>query len=128
MLEFLVVGAGGFLGSCMRFALTRFAQPLFPNFPGGTLLSNVIAGVAIGLVIGWEQQHGAMNPKANRFLTTGLLGGLSTFSTFSVETIQLFQEGRALHASGNVALNLGLSLVGVVLGMAVPKLVMGMKL
>lgn len=128
MFEFIVVGVGGFIGSCLRFALTRFAQSIFPNFPYGTLLSNVIAGVAIGLIIGWEQQSGALHPKVSRFLTTGLLGGLSTFSTFSAQTVHLFQEGRALHALGNVSLNLGLSLVGVVLGMATPRLFMGMKM
>jgi CrcB protein len=111
--DFLAVGIGGAAGSCLRFALTKMAACMGVSFPLGTLLSNVIAGIAIGAVIG----AGDFSPKTRLFITTGLLGGLSTFSTFSLETINLFSEGRYAASALNVLLNLGLSLFGVVLGM-----------
>jgi CrcB protein len=117
MVEFIVVGFGGFLGSCLRFLLTKLTSHFSIQIPFGTLLSNVIAGLLIGFIIGMEQQTGNLSPKAKLFLTTGLLGGLSTFCTFSLETVNLFQAGKYLWAAGNVALNLCLSLFAVVLGM-----------
>lgn len=117
LLEFLAVGAGGFFGSCLRFGITRMSNYFCVSFPFGTLISNVIAGIAIGFIIGMEQQSGTMSPKTRLLLTTGLLGGLSTFSTFSMETIELFNAGKPALAIGNIVLNLGLSLLGVVAGM-----------
>jgi CrcB protein len=89
------------------------------TFPLGTLLANVIAGVAIGFIIGLDISQA----KAKLFLTTGLLGGLSTFSAFSLETVTLFSEGKYFLGTLNVLLNLVLSLLGVVLGMFLAKLV-----
>jgi len=118
-LNFLVVGLGGFLGSCLRFAFTRLCEYYGIEFPLGTLLSNVVAGIAIGFVIGLE----ISSPKTKLFLTTGLLGGLSTFSTFSLETINLYNDGKYLLSTLNVLLNLGLSLFGVILGMFMAKII-----
>ncbi len=111
--EFLAVGLGGFIGACLRFAITKATLLLQWSFPLGTLLSNVVAGVAIGVIIGLEQHSVTLAPKTKLFLTTGLLGGLSTFSTFSAETVQMLGDGRYLVASGNILLNLALSLLGV---------------
>lgn len=116
IIEFLAVGIGGFIGSCFRFALTRAFNYFSISFPFGTLMSNVIAGIAIGVIVGLEQQCVWIAPKTRLFLTTGLLGGLSTFSTFSLETVQMIQDNDYLLASGNVLLNLMLSLLGVALG------------
>ncbi|MDR0887053.1 MAG: fluoride efflux transporter CrcB [Clostridiales Family XIII bacterium] len=122
MSEFLVVGMGGFLGSCLRFGFTKLANQFSFQLPFGTLISNVLAGLLIGFIIGIEQQSTALNPHTKLFLTTGFLGGLSTFSTFSLETVNLFQEGKIFLATGNVALNLALSLLGVAIGMTCAKL------
>jgi CrcB protein len=89
MMEFIVVGIGGFIGSCLRFAINKTSIHITPAFPLGTLLSNVIAGFFIGIIFGIDQNFGIIRPKMKLFLTTGLMGGLSTFSTFSVETINL---------------------------------------
>lgn len=123
MVEFLAVGAGGFLGACVRYGLTKAANLLRIDFPLGTLLSNVIAGFFIGFIIMAEEQTSGMKPKTKLFLTTGLLGGLSTFSAFSLETVALFQNGKHLLAIGNILLNLTLSLLGVAAGMAFAKVV-----
>lgn len=116
MVEFIAVGIGGFIGSCFRFSLTKLLSRTTNTFPFATLLSNVIAGFAIGFIIGYEQTAGNLTAKWKLFLTTGLLGGLSTFSTFSMETVNLFGEKKYLWALLNILLNLLLSLLGVVAG------------
>ena len=118
--DFLIVGVGGFLGSCLRFAFNKTAEYFGIVFPLGTLLSNVIAGFAIGFVIGLD----IFSPRAKLFITTGLLGGLSTFSTFSLETVNLFSGGKYFLGALNVLLNLALSLIGVVLGMFAAKVIL----
>lgn len=116
MLECLAVGIGGFIGSCLRYFFTKFFNYFSLSFPFGTLLSNVIAALVFGIIIGLEQHLMVFSPKTRLFLTTGILGGLSTFSTFSVETITFFQKKQYLLASGNILLNLGLSLLFVCIG------------
>ncbi|MDR1564545.1 MAG: fluoride efflux transporter CrcB [Oscillospiraceae bacterium] len=125
MLEFIIVGLGGFLGTCLRFALTKLTAKLPIEIPCGTLISNVAAGLFIGFILGLEQQSTAISPKVRLFLTTGFMGGLSTFSTFSAETVKLFQEGKPWLAAGNMLLNLALSLAAVVLGMWCAKALRG---
>jgi CrcB protein len=113
LIDFLAIGIGGFIGSCLRYALHQATIYFGISFPLGTLLSNVIAGVAIGFVVGLD----VFSPKAKLFLTVGLFGGLSTFSTFSLETVNLFSDGKYFLSTVNVLLNLALSFSGVVLGM-----------
>jgi CrcB protein len=111
MFDFLAVGAGGALGACLRFGLNLLTRGVSGVFPFGTLLSNVAAGFFAGLLL-------EMKPvKARLFVSTGLLGGLSTFSAFSVETLRLFGGGRYWLAAGNAVLNLSGSLLGAWLGM-----------
>lgn len=116
MLPFVAVGVGGALGACLRYIISISLSKFFGSFPYATLLSNVIAGFFIGVVIEFDRQTSLLSPNARLFLTTGILGGLSTFSTFSLETIDSFRSGQTLVASINIALNLGLSLLCVVLG------------
>ena len=121
MSELLAVGIGGFIGSCFRYILTKLTFGLTESFPLGTLLSNVIAGFFIGFIIGLEQNSVTISKRKKLFLTTGLMGGLSTFSTFSIETIDLFQSGKYILSVSNVLLNLVLSFIGVLAGLAVAK-------
>lgn len=121
-MRLLAVGLGGFLGSLGRYLITRLLERFAFALPLGTLLSNVAAALLIGLIIGFERQMPALTPAKKLFLTTGLLGGLSTFSTFSLETVALLEAGKVLHALGNVGLNVGLSLVFVFAGFALSKL------
>lgn len=121
MLPFLAVGMGGFVGACSRYAIIKATQSLTPIFPFGTLISNVIAGFLIGFIIGIEQQSVTLNPNVKLLLTTGFLGGLSTFSTFNIDTILMFQNGRYISAIGNIALNLILTLIFCALGLSIAK-------
>jgi CrcB protein len=120
-MAFIVVGLGGFIGSCLRHLINIIFVNLKINLPFGTLVSNVIAGILIGFFIGLDEQTNMLSPKTKLFLTTGFLGGLSTFSTFSLETVKLFYQGEYLLSALNVLLNVSLSILGVLLGLAVSK-------
>ena len=124
MTEIFCVGAGGFIGANLRYGLTKLFAVTSISLPMGTLLSNIIAGFFIGVFIAAENITGMPTGRQKLFLTTGLLGGLSTFSAFSLETVQLFQSGRHLLGVANVGLNLCLSILGVILGMAAVKLLL----
>ncbi len=123
MISVLAVGIGGLLGSCGRYLITRILDRFAYSFPLSTLLSNVIAALLIGFIIGIERQIPSLSPTRKLFLTTGLLGGLSTFSTFSLETVAYLETGRYLFAAGNIALNVGLSLIFVFAGFYLAKLI-----
>ena len=122
ILSILMVGIGGFVGSCSRYMLTIMFEKSNAEFPFGTLMSNVIAALLIGFIIGMERQSPVLSHNVKLFLTTGLLGGLSTFSTFSMETVYYFENGKFILAAGNILLNLGLCLVCVCIGLAVSRL------
>jgi CrcB protein len=117
-MNILIIGLGGFIGACARFGVGLLAEKTMAAFPLGTLLANVIAGFAIGLIIGIERASGALDSHVKVFLTTGLLGGLSTFSTFSLETVQLIERQQYGLAAGNVLVNVGVCLAAVAAGQA----------
>ncbi|MDR1193810.1 MAG: fluoride efflux transporter CrcB [Peptococcaceae bacterium] len=121
-MELIAVGAGGFIGACARHLITKALSGARLNLPLGTLASNVVAGFLIGLIIGLERQSGNLGRDMKLFLTTGCLGGLSTFSTFSLETVVFWQSGQYTRAAANTVLNLVCSIGAVFLGLALAKL------
>ncbi|MDR1915251.1 MAG: fluoride efflux transporter CrcB [Synergistaceae bacterium] len=127
MLEILSVGFGGFLGSCARYLISKLTNQISPSFPLGTLLSNVLAGFLIGFIINFERQTAVLPDRIKLFLTVGLLGGLSTFSSFSIETVRMFENKNFIGAGGNVMLNVGLSIIFAVFGMAAAGLLLGKR-
>ncbi len=117
MQKLLIVGMGGFIGCCLRYFISSYSPRIFgTQFPYGTLIVNGIGGFLIGFVMDFSIKSGAISPNLRLFLTTGLLGGLTTFSTFSYETTTLLHEGNYLLGALNISLNLFLSLGGVLLG------------
>ena len=121
-MNFVAVGVGGLLGSCGRYLITKLLERFELAFPLSTLISNIIAALLIGLIIGIERQAPSLSAAKKLFLVTGMLGGLSTFSAFSLETVGYLEAGRYLHAMGNVTLNVGLSLVFVFAGLLLSRL------
>lgn len=121
-MEFVVVALGGAVGSCARYGIGRVLQGAFGNFPAGTLAANVLAGLLIGFVTGLAAATG-MSPRTKLLLTTGLCGGLSTFSTFSLETVTLAQKGAWGMAAANVAVNVTVCCIAVVAGLWFSRLV-----
>lgn len=112
----IYVGIGGCIGAILRYIVTmQSAKMMNSNFPMGTLIVNVVGGFLIGMIAELSISTDLISPNLKLFLTTGIMGGLTTFSTFSLETITLMSDGRYLFGILNVCLNVFLSLGGVVL-------------
>ena len=121
-INIICVGCGGFLGAISRYIISIYTSKLFLfKIPLGTLIVNVLGGFLIGFIMELTIKNNFISPQLKLFLTTGIMGGLTTFSTFSYETIVLIKEGNILLAILNILLNLILSLLGVVLGNIVIK-------
>ena len=119
-IDILLVGAGGFIGAAARYALTGAVQRLTQSsFPFGTIVVNVVGCLAIGVLAGVADARQLMKPGVRLFLAIGILGGFTTFSTFSYETLALFREGEALRAAANVVASVVLCLAFVWLGYTV---------
>ncbi len=93
-MQWLMIGLGAAIGAILRGYLSRF-NALHHWFPFGTLTANVLGGLLMGVVLAYSER---LHPNARWFITTGFLGGLTTFSTFSAETFQLFNSGRVIAA------------------------------
>lgn len=118
----LAVTVGGGLGSAARLVLSTFVQQRAPfAFPLGTFIINVTGSFVIGIVAQVGLDTGVFSPEARFFLTTGLCGGFTTFSTFSYETIQLIEDGQYGTAAVYIGASVVLSLVACVLGVAAAK-------
>lgn len=90
---FLAIGGGAACGAWLRWGLGTWLNPLFAAVPLGTLAANAIGGFLIGIVLAAVQAWPTMSAMLRLTLTTGLLGGLTTFSTFSAEAFHLAQRG-----------------------------------
>lgn len=93
MTAFLAVGFGAAVGAWLRWGLGLWLNPAYPAMPLGTLAANVVGGYFIGLVLAWFAEHPGVPPEARLFVITGLLGGLTTFSTFSAEVVTALTRG-----------------------------------
>ena len=118
LLSVLAVSAGAGLGALLRWLLAVRLNPVWPALPLGTLAANLVGGYAIGLALGWLAQHPELPPQVRLFIVTGLLGGLTTFSTFSAEVVTHLQEGRLLPAVLVAVAHVTGSLVLTALGLA----------
>jgi CrcB protein len=114
----LLVGAGGFVGSVLRFGVGSVTYRLLPEaaLPYGTLAVNGIGCFWIGLLGGLGDARGSFGPEFRLLFFLGLLGGFTTFSAFGYETLTLFREAAPHQGILNVALHLGAGLVAVWLG------------
>lgn len=113
----MAVALGGATGSLARYALGVWARTAVPGFPLATLIVNAVGGVCIGFVFAASAGRPDIPEWARTGLITGVLGGFTTFSAFSLETLLLWREGSAGLALANIALNLLLSLGGCALGL-----------
>lgn len=116
--KILWVGFGGFFGSIGRYLLSGYIQHLMKGsgFPYGTLVVNLIGCLLIGFLSQWVGARGFLSPETRLFVFMGLLGGFTTFSTFSNETMNLWQAGASAAALANVAVHVVLGLGAAWLG------------
>lgn len=114
---FVAVGVGAALGAWSRWLLGLAWNAALPSFPLGTLLANLIGGYFIGVAIEALRLASGLAPEWRLFIVTGLLGGLTTFSTFSAESVGLLANGRygwaLFHAVAHLAGSLLLTVLGI---------------
>ncbi|MDK0709572.1 fluoride efflux transporter CrcB [Clostridium perfringens] len=119
----LVVGCGGFIGAALRYIISVFAtKNLGGSFPYGTFIANLLGAILIGFIMELSMDSTAISPNMRLFLTTGIMGGLTTFSTFSYETVSILSNGNIVLGIENAALNLCGSLLFVVFGQKLAKI------
>lgn len=112
----LSVGCGGFLGAALRYIISGSTEKYFGNFPIGTLIVNVLGGFLMGFLMIFFNDYCPVPHNAKIFVMTGIMGGLTTFSTFSYETISMFNNGKFLMGGFNAGINLFASLFACWLG------------
>ncbi len=118
MVKLLIVGAGGFVGAILRYMLSGLVQNLSGSavFPFGTLAVNMVGCFAIGLLSYMAEYRGLFGPETRLFVFIGLLGALTTFSTFGHETYGLIKDARVSFALLNVGIHVVAGLTFVWLG------------
>ena len=114
----LAISLGAALGALLRWQLGARLNSIFPAFPPGTLVANLVGGYIIGLAIAFFAYAPDISPAWRLFIITGFCGGLTTFSAFSAEVITLLQEGRLSWAMGTVAAHVSGSLLMTLAGLA----------
>lgn len=116
---YVMVGLGGAIGAMARHGLNHVVHQRFltSTFPAGIFLVNILGSLVIGVLAGAMTAGRVHLPyQARTFLIVGLLGGFTTFSSFSLDTLALVREGHHLQALWNVVGQVGLSLAGVWIG------------
>jgi CrcB protein len=123
MINVLLVGAGGFIGAVTRYGVTLGVDRILqqPSFPWGVLLANVAGSLIIGVLAGVGESRHVFSNEARLFLFIGLLGGFTTFSAITSDTLALVRASAYLNALGNVALSFGLGMAAVTVGYVVAK-------
>ncbi len=113
MSTLLVIGCGGFLGAISRYMVSGWAYTIFgTGMPYGTLIVNIVGSFLLGIVAQLILAGNLLTATASSFLGIGFLGAFTTFSTFSVQTLELLESGSPLKALLNILLNLLLCLIG----------------
>ena len=118
----LAIGAGSFLGGISRYLLSQFVQfKVLSTFPFGTFTVNIIGCFLTGIVFGFSER-GNINPEWRLFLATGILGGFTTFSAFSNETVAMMRDGQFFYASAYAGFSVFLGLAATFLGIYLIKI------
>jgi CrcB protein len=118
MLKILLIGLGGFIGAILRYGISGLVQNLSRSisFPYGTLAVNVIGCLIVGALSQLVEARAVLSVQSRLFIFVGVLGALTTFSTFSNETINLIREEQWLYALANIFGHIILCFAAVLLG------------
>jgi CrcB protein len=114
----VAISVGASLGALLRWWLGSQLNSVFPTIPPGTLTANLVGGYIVGIAIAFFATYSAIAPEWRLLIITGFCGGLTTFSTFSVEIVTLLQQGRSLWAVSAAAVHLGGSVLMTLAGIA----------
>ena len=117
-ISLLAIGSGAAIGAWLRWGLGLWLNPYHAVLPLGTLAANLVGGYGIGLALGWFAHTPGLSPELRLLVITGLLGGLTTFSTFSAETVQMLLRQQYAWAGATVALHVLGSFSMTVLGLS----------
>ncbi|MEN5118565.1 fluoride efflux transporter CrcB [Luteimonas sp. TWI662] len=124
MIPFLLLFLGGGLGAALRHGVNLLALRAGTTFPYGTLCINVVGSLLMGVVVGWFAARSGLSPSLRLFLMTGVLGGFTTFSAFSLEAALLYERGQLGLAVAYVLASVVLSIGGLFAGMALVRAVL----
>jgi CrcB protein len=119
------VGVGGGLGALLRYYVASLVQPAGYLFNWGIFLVNISGGFVMGLIVEGSALRLNLSPDLRAFLTVGILGGYTTFSTFSLDSALLLQRGEYLQAAGYIIGSVVLSILALFAGLWIVRLVYG---
>ncbi len=122
LISFVYVFIGAGFGGSLRYFLSTFlADKISVVFPSGTLAANLLGSLIIGIFIFSIADKDLVTSNIRLLVAVGFCGGLTTFSSFSYETLNLFRDSQYLLGFLNIALNLVLSFIGVLIGFLIAK-------
>jgi fluoride exporter len=117
---YLIVFIGGGLGAALRHGINiAAARALGTGFPYGTIIINIVGSLAMGLIAEYFALKGALPQHLRLFLTTGILGGFTTFSAFSLEAALLYERGQLAGAAAYVIGSVTLAIAALFAGLAI---------
>jgi len=120
----MIIGLGGFIGAILRYGISGWAyQLLGARLPYGTLMVNILGSFMLGFFMALINTRILVPDATRNFIAIGLLGALTTFSTFSYETVALLQSNLLLKAGLNIIFNVLFTLIAVWLGMVLAKII-----
>jgi len=123
---FLAIGIGAAIGAWLRWGLGMWLNPLFPTVPLGTLAANLLGGFLMGMAMEFLLERALLPPELRLAITTGFLGGLTTFSTFSAEAVTLLLREEYLWTLAIVLIHVIGSVTMTLLGILAMKLLITM--
>jgi len=127
-LGFFLVFIGGGFGSMLRHASNQASAAILGvDFPYGTMFVNIVGSLAMGLIAGWFALRGGGSQMLPLFLTTGILGGFTTFSAFSLDAALLWERGEIGNAAAYVFSSLVTAIVAVFVGLAIMRTLLGQR-
>ena len=122
MIKLIYVASGGAVGAVLRYLTSNFYRFYFPNFPIGTLFINFIGSFLIGILASNLESRGTSYIFIKYFLIIGILGSFTTFSTFSLETIQLVNDKKLFLSFVYIFLSISLCIFGAFIGFSINKI------
>jgi len=122
LINLFYVASGGAVGAVLRYLTSNFYKFYFPNFPIGTLFINFIGSFLIGILASNLESRGTSYIFIKYFLIIGILGSFTTFSTFSLETIQLVNDKKLFLSLVYIFLSISLCILGAFFGFNINKI------